>query len=128
MRAANVLPTTLGMGLGVVLAACFTAPARDVQFSCDVVTAPACPPDYTCQTDGCCHKDSSDPGDKRGACHGFDSGTGAGTADTGITTAGPSTSGPGTGAGSGGAATGSTSDTGATGDTGADTGTTGAAT
>jgi hypothetical protein len=48
--------------------ACFNPPAADVMFTCDLEAAPACPDGYTCQDDGCCHRDGSDVEANRGAC------------------------------------------------------------
>lgn len=47
---------------------CFSAPSADVLFACDPQTAPQCPPDYTCQSDGCCHRDGTDVEASMGAC------------------------------------------------------------
>jgi hypothetical protein len=60
---------------------CFSAPSADVLFSCDPEAAPECPPGYSCESDGCCHRDGSDVDASRGAC-------GAGE------TSGPATDGP----------------------------------
>lgn len=59
------------LAVAVVAAAwgCFTAPSADVLFSCDPDDAPECPPRYTCQPDGCCHRDGSDVEASRGACN-----------------------------------------------------------
>jgi hypothetical protein len=53
--------------LGIV-GACFDAPAGAVMFSCDPDDAPACPSGYTCESDGCCHKNGSDVDANLGAC------------------------------------------------------------
>lgn len=37
------------------VSACFDAPQQDVLFACDPVEAPACPDNYECRDDGCCH-------------------------------------------------------------------------
>ncbi|MEM7154337.1 MAG: hypothetical protein AAF799_15935 [Myxococcota bacterium] len=58
----------LALGFGFVVGACFDAPRPAVQFSCDMDTAPECPPDYTCQSDGCCHLDGSDVEAHAGEC------------------------------------------------------------
>ncbi len=90
---------------------CFSAPSADVLFSCDPDDAPACPPDYACESDGCCHREGSDVQANLGACSpGASAGapsTGAsstsGSTDTGSTdtdTAGTSSS-SGTGSSSG---------------------------
>lgn len=66
----------MGRGLRVlavaVLAAawgCFSAPSADVLFSCDPDDAPQCPPEYTCESDGCCHRNGSDVDASRNACN-----------------------------------------------------------
>jgi hypothetical protein len=53
----------LGAGLG----ACFNAPAADVMFGC-VDDEAACPAGYTCEADGCCHRDGSDVEAHLGEC------------------------------------------------------------
>ncbi|HWB74643.1 MAG TPA: hypothetical protein VG755_06800 [Nannocystaceae bacterium] len=53
--------------LGIV-GACFDAPDGAVMFSCDPDEAPACPSGYTCESDGCCHKNGSDVDANLGAC------------------------------------------------------------
>ncbi|MEM6292894.1 MAG: hypothetical protein AAGA54_16585 [Myxococcota bacterium] len=50
----------LGVSAVAGFAGCFTAPSADVQFSCDPEDAPACPPGYACEADGCCHRDGTD--------------------------------------------------------------------
>ena len=62
------MPLVVALGVGVAVGACFTAPQPAVQFSCDVDTAPECPPDYTCQSDGCCHLNGSNVDDHLGEC------------------------------------------------------------
>ena len=57
----------LGLGSGLV-ASCFDAPSADVMFSCDPASAPACPDGYTCESDGCCHRDGSDFSAHAGEC------------------------------------------------------------
>jgi len=79
----SVLGLVIGLG-----AACFNAPSDAVIFRCDPDSAPACPPGYTCEEDGCCHRDGSDVEEHFGACRlsGTDSGgtpTGSGTGTTG---------------------------------------------
>lgn len=66
----------MGRGLRVLAVAviaaawgCFSAPSADVLFSCDPDDAPECPPDYTCESDGCCHRNGSDVEASRGACN-----------------------------------------------------------
>ncbi len=128
--------------LGLTAGACFRPPSADVLFSCDPVEAPACPPGYTCQDDGCCHKDGTDPDENRGACMlpgtgGAGTGTagsgtatsataGSGSSGTTATSTGPGSTGSGTGTSSSSTNTtgaSSTSDTGTGG--GSDTGTSG---
>jgi len=58
-----VLPFAVGL-----LASCFRPPDPDVLFSCDPDGAPACPEDYSCEDDGCCHKNGSDVEASLGAC------------------------------------------------------------
>jgi hypothetical protein len=60
--------TAIGVLAGVLASACFTPPSAAVQFSCDLDGASACPPGYTCQTDGCCHRNGTDPEANAGAC------------------------------------------------------------
>lgn len=111
----------LALGVGLGAGACFTAPSANVQFSCDPDDAPTCPPGYSCEMDGCCHRNGSDVDANLGACQGL-GGTGAGTAGTGIPTSG----GPGSGSSAGSdTGTGGASDSGSGVDTGTDTGTTG---
>ena len=59
----------LAVGLAGATWGCFSAPSADVLFSCDPESAPQCPPEYTCQSDGCCHRDGSDVDASRGACN-----------------------------------------------------------
>ncbi len=64
--------SSLRVAAVAVLAAlwgCFSAPSADVLFACDPEDAPACPPEYTCQPDGCCHRDGSDVEASAGACN-----------------------------------------------------------
>lgn len=51
-----------------ILGACFDAPDGAVMFSCDPDEAPACPSGYTCESDGCCHKNGSDVDANLGTC------------------------------------------------------------
>ncbi len=57
----------VGAALGF-FAACFTPPDSDVLFSCEPDSAPTCPEKYTCEVDGCCHRDGSDVEASFGAC------------------------------------------------------------
>jgi hypothetical protein len=66
--------------IGGLEISCFQAPSQDVSFSCDPDDAPKCPEGYTCERDGCCHRDGSDVDANLGACAlGGDAGTGTGT-------------------------------------------------
>lgn len=115
------------------LAACFDPPSAAVLFSCDPDNAPACPPGYTCEIDGCCHRDGGDFEEHRNECRvgdpeiptssgtGMDSGTG-GTGATGSTSAAPDTDSSGT---AGGGTTGGESSTDAQTDSGSGSGATG---
>lgn len=68
------LALTLVGGAGI---SCFQAPSDDVTFSCEPGDEPACPAGYSCEKDGCCHRDGSDVEDNLGACAlGVDDGTG----------------------------------------------------
>lgn len=75
----------IGLALAIAAASgaeisCFQAPSDDVSFSCDPEDAPECPNGYTCERDGCCHRDGSDVEANLGACAlGGDGGTGTGT-------------------------------------------------
>lgn len=66
-RVAACAGLVLGGALGL-LASCFDAPQPAVQFSCDPDDAPECPDGYTCEADGCCHRDGSDVQANLGAC------------------------------------------------------------
>jgi len=57
------------VGIAAAAWGCFSAPSADVLFSCDPENAPQCPPEYSCQSDGCCHRDGSDVEGSRGACN-----------------------------------------------------------
>jgi hypothetical protein len=71
------------VGLLGSASSCFTAPNAPVQFSCDPGSAPECPPDYTCFSDGCCHRDGSDVDAHLGECRlGPSSGTGSDSSTT----------------------------------------------
>lgn len=58
----------IAFALGLSVGACFDAPRPAVQFSCDPVDAPQCPPDYACEDDGCCHRIGSDVAANEGQC------------------------------------------------------------
>lgn len=78
--------------LGTTLGACFNPPAADVMFSCDPAAAGTCPNGYTCEADGCCHRDGSDVEADFGGC-GLGKGASAGptTTPTTATTGAPDT-------------------------------------
>ncbi|MFV8748968.1 hypothetical protein ACNOYE_00295 [Nannocystaceae bacterium ST9] len=88
----TILRTTillLALALGLTLA-CFQPPDDDVLFSCDPLADDRCPAGYTCEADGCCHRDGTDVQASFGACGlggnetGTASETGSGTeSDTG---------------------------------------------
>jgi hypothetical protein len=94
----------MGRGLRIVAVAvvaaawgCFSAPSADVLFSCDPSDAPECPPDYTCESDGCCHRNGSDVEASRNACNsgatsGFDPSTTEGSTDGSSTDTDPGSS------------------------------------
>lgn len=56
------------MSFGTALGACFNPPSNAVMFACDPAAAPECPAGYTCEADGCCHRDGSDVSSQLGAC------------------------------------------------------------
>ncbi len=127
------------LALGTALGACFNPPAQAVMFSCTPDDA-VCPGGYTCEADGCCHRDGSDVEANFGACglgtgaSASDPSTGtAGTTDAPTTTSAttgepdPSTSSdPGTSSSTSTGTTGTSTSTGT--DTGADTGSSSAGT
>lgn len=57
------------VGVLAALWGCFSAPSADVLFACDPDNAPECPPEYTCESDGCCHRDGSDVEASANACN-----------------------------------------------------------
>ena len=59
---------TAGGLAGALLGACFNPPDAATMFTCDPDDAPACPPDYACEADGCCHRAGSDVAANLGAC------------------------------------------------------------
>ncbi|MCX4242843.1 hypothetical protein [Paraliomyxa miuraensis] len=112
----------LGWALGST-GACFDAPMPAVQFSCDPDEAPACPTGYTCEADGCCHRDGSNVDEHRGQCQlgGAISGSGTGPTPTTEGSTGESTSeatGESTSDSTGGTTSGSTTDSGSSSDGG----------
>jgi hypothetical protein len=128
MATRTLLTIALGIACGFV-ASCFDAPSADVMFSCDPDTAPACPDGYTCESDGCCHRDGSDFSAHAGECKtvatdgatslltsatGTDTSTDTGTGTTGTGTDATSSSDSGTDAASS-SETGSTTDATSTG-------------
>lgn len=79
---------------GALASGCFSLPADDVTFTCDVGGDASCPEAYSCEADGCCHRDGSKVTQNFGACRlggtggtgfsggmetGTDGGTGTGT-------------------------------------------------
>lgn len=63
----------LGLFLGALAStqACFLPPSGDVLFACvpdDPDGRDACPEGYSCEADGCCHKDGSDVEANFGDC------------------------------------------------------------
>lgn len=64
-RFAHVLAT---LTFGTALGACFNPPDDPVLFACEPKAAPACPDGYTCEADGCCHRDGSDVAANRNSC------------------------------------------------------------
>jgi hypothetical protein len=104
--------------------ACFNPPAADVMFTCDLEAAPACPDGYTCQDDGCCHRDGSDVEANRGACR-IGGGPDPTAADTGATAAtAPTTAATDADATTSAATTGAATDDGPSSSTGGTAGTT----
>ncbi|HEY0132950.1 MAG TPA: hypothetical protein VGB85_02685 [Nannocystis sp.] len=78
------------LAFGTALGACFNPPAAAVMFSCDPAAA-TCPDGYTCEADGCCHRDGSDVEADFGGC-GLGKGASAGpTTMTTATTGAPDT-------------------------------------
>ena len=68
-RGASTRPFILWIALCAgALGACFDPPADDVLFSCDPASSAACPADYACEMDGCCHRKGSDVEANFGAC------------------------------------------------------------
>jgi hypothetical protein len=55
-----------------------------VLFSCELEADDACPPDYACEADNCCHRIGSDVQEKFGICAlgGNSGGTGSPATDT----------------------------------------------
>lgn len=64
-RFVHVLMT---LAFGTALGACFNPPDDAVLFACDAKTAPSCPDGYSCEDDGCCHRDGSDIEANLGSC------------------------------------------------------------
>jgi hypothetical protein len=109
-----------GTAGGLALAACFNPPSAAVMFSCEADDASVCPVGYTCESDGCCHRDGSDVEANLGTCRLGGPG-GASTSSTGTTepTGGATSTGDATTSTSTGDTSTSTGDTstGTTGDT-----------
>lgn len=124
------------LSLGTAVGACFNPPAQAVMFSCTPDDA-VCPGGYSCEADGCCHRDGSDIEANFGGCG---LGQGPGASDPGTdTTAAPTTTSATTGepdpstssstSSDTSTSTGTTGDTsGTTADTGTDTGSSSAGT
>lgn len=76
---------------GTAVGACFNPPAQAVMFSCTPDEA-VCPDGYSCEADGCCHRDGGDIEANLGGCglgqaaSASDPATGAGTTDAPTTT------------------------------------------
>ena len=102
MRNGYFLTAVLALGLSA--ASCFQPPKADVLFRCDPQAAPACPEGYTCEADGCCHKDGSDLTAHRGECRAdgatTDGGMSAGTTTSAATSGTDASAGTSSGAGS----------------------------
>lgn len=111
-RFVHVLTT---LAFGTALGACFNPPDDAVLFACDAKTAPSCPDGYSCEDDGCCHRDGSDIEANLGSCRigGAMSGTTGmnttGTTGTTATSTASSTSGGSTTADTGSSDAGTTS-------------------
>ena len=96
---------------GLAAGACFNPPTDAVMFSCDPAGSSACPAGYTCQSDGCCHRDGTDDPADQGACKlGGDFSPTSGATTSGATTSGATTSGASTSTTSGTGSTGGTTD------------------
>ncbi len=54
--------------LAGLVVGCFDAPAAAVMFSCEPEGASACPDGYSCEADGCCHRDGTDVAAHLGEC------------------------------------------------------------
>ena len=74
------LAVTLGAGALVAGQGCFSPPSDDVLFACEPEGDDRCPEGYSCQQDGCCHKEGTDVEASFGACA-----LGGQTSDTGGT-------------------------------------------
>jgi hypothetical protein len=86
-RVPHLLGLMLACSLGAI-SACFNAPAGDVLFSCASGDEPACPQGYSCESDGCCHRDGSDVQAGYGDCalgvsEGLSEGGGPASTETG---------------------------------------------
>lgn len=62
--------------MAVGAAGCFNLPADDVTFTCDPKGTASCPDGYSCESDGCCHRDGSDVTARSGECRLGGTGTG----------------------------------------------------
>jgi hypothetical protein len=104
-----------GVLAGLVVG-CFDAPAAAVMFSCEPDGASACPDGYSCEADGCCHRDGTDVDAHLGECKLAGGSDGATTLLPGTSSSGTdatTTGGPSEGTSTGDTSTGDTS----TGDT-----------
>jgi hypothetical protein len=111
MRAFSTGVLAVGLFTGLTVG-CFRPPSGAVLFACEPDGDDACPEDYSCEADACCHKDGSDVDDHFGECAitgaegtGLPTGTDDGTTSG---TGGSSTGEPGT---TGGTTTGTTTGT-----------------
>jgi hypothetical protein len=127
-RFVHVLMT---MAVGAALGACFNPPADAVLFACDPEAAPTCPDGYTCEVDGCCHRDGSDIDATLGSCRiggGMSGASAASDSDASASSGASTSSGASDSSGASGAVTSSTASSGpsdssgTSGSTGADTG------
>jgi hypothetical protein len=59
----------VALALGTGGGACFNAPGAAVMFACDPAGEAACPDGYTCEEDGCCHRDGGDVAANAGQGH-----------------------------------------------------------
>lgn len=67
-RAFTLATLALGLALAAIEPACFRPPSDDVLFSCEPMGDDRCPDGYSCEADGCCHRNGSDVEANFGAC------------------------------------------------------------